>query len=237
MSKKRDVIDYRALKKGLDRYHHFNFSAPRKNKSFKPQQKSALTRMYKKIAPYINSDFSLDSKHITFLRYPEHSTLPHIDGIRTSRGLFYKWPQAKLKKSLIEKHKWLVVVNPKVKKGQTLVQKRRDIFYPFPDRVINDIEKIQKYVDLLVEKYKPHDVMWSILDKRERNRYNPEIFDLYFSNYFLEESEEEILDSEEYEEMDFTEKAEVWKRRKMRHKHSEMPEYYNGVFLVYYLNQ
>ncbi len=234
-TKKKTAIDYRAIKKALSKYFEFSFKTPRGKKDFTPQQKSAISRKYRKIFPYIDGNFKPNTDEITFLKYPKDSKLPHVDGVRTDTGIFYKWPKAEVKRSRLEK-KWLVVINPTIKKGAVMIQKRRDIFFPFPDSVITDINRVKKYVAQLVEKYKPHDIMWAIKEKRERVQYDPELFDLYFSQSFLEETDEEILESDEYNELDSVEKGDIWKRRKMRQKHEDMPDYYIGVFFVYYLN-
>lgn len=234
MAHKNKNYDYRALKKALSKYFKFSFRTPVK-KDFTPQQKAAITRKYEKIYPYIDGNFNPNKDEVSFLKYPTGSKLPGVDGIRTDTGLFYKWPQAQLKKSRIQKNRWLVVINPKIKRGAKIMQKRRDVFFPFPPSVINDIDKIRYYVELLVDKYRPHDIMWAIKEKRERVIYDPQLFDLYFSNAFLHESDEDILESDEYNEMDTVERGDIWKRKKMRKKHEEMPDYYIGVFFVYYL--
>lgn len=230
-SKKKKPVDYRALKKVLNRYYDFTFKTPRSGKDFTPQQKSAISRKWKKIVPYIQGDGSIDKDEVSFLRYPEHSKLPHIDGVRTDRGIIYKFPQAELKKT--RDGKTVVVVNPKIKKGLTMVQKRRDIFFPFPPSVQKDIRKIEKWVDQLKEKYGPHDIMWGYSGKRERTRYDPELFNMYFSEENL--WDENYEETEDFENLDFVEKIDVWKTRKFRRKHEETPNFYNGVFFTYYL--
>lgn len=233
------AYNYRQLYKELRKYFEFSFKLPQHKKDFSPQQKSAITRKYTKIYPYIDGNFKPDLTEITYLKYPKTSTgfnrLKGVDGIRTDFGLFYKWPQAQLKKSKIEKNRWLVVVNPKIKKGQRLVQKRRDIFFPFPDSIKGDINRIQSYVERLKEKYHPHDIMWAVHGQRERTRYEPELFDLYFSNSYLKETDEQILNSEDYEDMDSVERSDLWKRRKMRKKVDDDYNFYIGVFFIYYL--
>lgn len=235
MSKAQNKYDYKALKKYLAKYFHFSFRA-KPGKDFTPQQKAAITRKYLKIFPYIDNNFKPNTDEVTFLKYPKGSKLPGVDGVRTDTGLFYKWPKAVLRKSAKEKNRWLIVVNPKLKRGGKLVQKRRDIFFPFPPRVRHDINLIKKYVDLLIEKYRPHSIMWSTTQQRDRVMYDPELFNLYFSSTFLDETPDELDEDEDFEEMDFIERADVWKRRKMRKKFNEDNEYYNGVFFVYFLN-
>lgn len=234
MSTKSDY-NYRELKKALSKYFKFSFKTPHYTKDFTPQQKAAITRKYHKIFPYIDGNFKPLNDEVTFLKYPKGKKLAGVDGVRTDTGLFYKWPQAQLKKSRLEKNKWLVVVNPKVQRGAKLMQKRRDVYFPFPPSVISDINRIRAYVEMLKNKYRPHDIMWAIKEKRERVIYDPELFDLYFSNAFLQESYEEILQSDEYAEMDTVERGDIWKRRKLRKKHEDTPDYYIGVFFIYYL--
>lgn len=218
MKKKKASFDYRAIYKMLKKYFDFSFKIPHHKKDFTSQQKSAITRKYLKVIPYLDSNWAINKEEVTFLKYPKNSKLPGVDGIRTKSGLIYKWPQAKLAKSKIEQNKWLVVVNPKIKKGAQMVQKRRDIFFPFPKSIRDDILKIQRYVDMLVEKYKPHSIMWSAASKRERVSYDPELFNLYFSSAFDDTP------------------TDKYKRDKMRKKHEDMNDYYNGVFFIYFLN-
>ena len=234
MAKKKKSYDYRALKKALAPYFKFTFKTPPK-KDFTPQQKAAITRKYLKIAPYIDGNFKPLSDEVSFLKYPKGSKLRGVDGIKTDAGIFYKWPKAELKKSKIEKNKWLVVVNPKIPKGAKMVQKRRDVYFPFPPSVMQSITAIRSYVEKLKDKYHPHDIAWAIQDKRERVRYDPDLFDLYFSNSFLSGSDEDVLESEDYQELDSVERGDIWKRRKMRQKHTDTPDYYIGVFFIYYL--
>jgi hypothetical protein len=276
-------IDYRALKKALSKYFDFSFKLHAKRK-VTPQQKSAITRKFQKIYPYIDGNFNPLNDEVTFIKYPKGSTLPNIDGIRTDAGIFYKWPQAELIKNKDKKNSYTVVVAPKILKGATLMEKRRDYFYPFPKSIIDNIDKIKIFVDKLKEKYNPQDIMWSTRDLRERQAYMPETFDLYFSPFlstlekpekFLfdatyiqakeieaikesekseesEESEEikeptifndidnmtdgEILDNDDYNDLNKHDQAQLWKVRKMRQKHAKKDNYYNGVFLIYYLN-
>lgn len=226
---------YRAWFKVLRAYYVFGFGLPHYRKDFTPQQKSSISRRMAKLFPYFDNNFNIDKSEYTFLKYPEGSKLPHIDGVRTDAGIIYKWPQASLKKSRIEKNKWLVVINPTIRRGMKLMQKRRDVFFPFPPSVIKSIDRIQDYVALLMEKYKPHDIMWNTSGKRERVQYDPELFSLYFSNAFLEQTDDELKNDEDFQEMDFIEKTDVYKRRSMRKKHEDTPDYYTGVFFIYYL--
>lgn len=242
--KKTQSTNYHSLKKALAPYFKFSFKAPPKNKQFKNQQKSAIVRAFNKISEYLNKDFTVKKNEVTFLKYPvkpKVSKLPHVDGVRTSKGLFYKMPFASLKQ-LRDSKKWVVVVNPKIKRKKrrfvedefvdydVLVQKRRDIFFPIPEKYLTDINKIKHYVHQLREKYRPHDIMWSYSGKRERVRYEPELFDMYFSNIDLIDEK-----SNEFSELDIVEKTDVWKTKKFKKKYNETPNYYNGVFFVYYL--
>lgn len=180
MKKNQKNFDYRALKKALSKYFKFNFKLHAKKK-LTPQQKSAITRKFQKIYPYIDGNFNPNTSDVTFIKYPKGSTLPNIDGVRTDAGVFYKWPQAELIKNKNKKNSYTVVVAPKILKGATLMEKRRDYFYPFPKSIVDSIDKIKVFVEMLKNKYNPHDIMWSTRDLRERQAYLPETFDLYFS--------------------------------------------------------
>lgn len=260
--KKRKAIDYRALKKALSKYYDFSFKTPRGKKDFTPQQKSAITRKYKKIAPYINDDFTPDYESISFLKYPEHSTLPHIDGVRTDRGLFYKYPQAELKLSKVEKNKWLVVVNPKIKKGAQMIQKRRDVFIPFPKSVLSDPNKIAEFVNKIRLKYRPHGIQWGLEKSTSRSLFDIEKLNLYISggedNDFdfirqlaeraerqyknlhssddkkREAVKKKIIKSDWYLFLDEQQRGDFWAAINYL-KSARREGVYNGVFLVYYL--
>lgn len=243
--KKSKKFNYRAIYKELRKYYSFTFKLPHHKKDFSPQQKSAIKRKFEKIYPYVDGNFKPKTDEVTFLKYPKKSKLPNIDGVRTDAGIFYKWPKAELIKNKNKTNSYTVVVAPKILKGATLMEKRRDVFYPFPKSIIDDIDKIKIYVDKLKEKYNPHDVMWSTRDLRERQAYMPDTFDLYFSpvvNTIDSQidldamTDKEILKSDEYQELDRHDQAQLWKIKKMRGKHKKKPNHYNGVFLIYYLN-
>lgn len=230
MSKNRPT-DYLSLKKALSPFFDFGFRAPRKGKEFSPQQKSAITRAFNKIAPYLDKNLKIKKDEVTFLKYPEGSKLPNIDGIRTHKGMIYKFGQASLSQ-LKDSKKWVVVVNPtkRDKKTQKIRQKQRDVFFPIPKKFMTDINLVKKYVDKLKEKYGPHNIMWSYKGKRERTVYDPELFDLYFSGAFdIDE------DSNEFKQLDQVDKITTYKLKKFRKKYEEEPDYYNGVFFIYYI--
>lgn len=260
--KKKAVIDYRALYKALRKYFVFSFPLPRGKKGFTPQQKSAITRKYEKIRPYIKADFTPDLENISFLKFPEHSTLPHVDGVRTDVGLFYKYPQAELKLSKIEKNKWLVVVNPKIRKGAQMIQKRRDVFIPFPKSVLHDPNKIADFVNKIRVKYRPHGIQWGLEHSTSRSLFDIEKLNLYISggedNDFdfirqlaeraerqyknlhssddkkREAVKKKIIKSDWYLFLDDLQRSDFWAAINYL-KSARREGVYNGIFLIYYL--
>lgn len=167
-SDQKQSLDYRLLKKYLNQYHEFSFKMPRKGKDFTPQQKAAITRKYNQIGRAIKAE---RTERASFIPYPKGSKLPHIEGIKTNKGIFYKTPGAKAK------------VVKKGKKKQYIIQvefgKRKDIFYPFPPHVINDPDQIKEFVRELVKKYKPKTVHLSVYGWRTKPRYDPEGINFY----------------------------------------------------------
>lgn len=245
--KARKATDYRTLKKALNSYHKFSFKTPRKGKDFTPAQKSAITQQFNKLKPYLNNDT------VTWLDYPKGSKLPGVDGARTNKGMFFKYPGASVKYSKKDK-KYHIIVAPKAKRGAQLVQKRRDVLYIFPPSVIGNPERIIDYVAALVEKYSPHDIRWSIAGKRESQRYDKKVFFFYFSVFNLadqngNELDDDELTDDEVDELDATTKAMIYKKRKRLEKmgfaddrwqrrnliEDQDANYYNGVYLVYYI--
>lgn len=238
MAKKKVQYNYRQIFKALRKFFDFSFKIPHYKKDFTPQQKSSITRKYKKLLPYLTNQLTIDTDEVTYLKYPQRSNkLKNIDGIRLDHGMIYKWPQARLIKSPLEFNTYFVEINPKKrydKKRLTMRQKFRDVFIPFPAQILNDLNKIRAFVRYVAEKFHPHEVMWSIKDKRERDKYDPDVFDLYFSNEFLEGDDYDVEENADYQALDFVDRAWVWKRRNMRHKYDRMPNYYNGVFITKY---
>lgn len=223
--------DYRALKKELNRYFDFTFRMPPKGRDFSPQQKSAITRKYRRIKKAASSDVT------TYLPYPKHSKLPGIDGIRTDKGLFYKFPEAKLRYDK-KARRYRVAVAPKPPRGAFALRRRLDIFYPFPPHIRFDLPAIRDWVEALKEAKRPDEIRWSIADRRQSTLYDPDIFDFYFTRFVVDESDQfiddELLSDEEVKELPGFIGNKVWRKRKFSQTGARDPEFYNGVFLIYY---
>lgn len=176
MAKKNKGRDYRALKKFLNKYHSFSFPMPRKGKDFTAGQKAAISRKFKEIEKNIN--LTAREKQ-TFIPYPKDSKLPHIEGVRTNKGIFYKYPLASLVKA-----------KTKDKRGRSRsiyalkIESRqiKELFIPFPATIAFDIDAIQKFVNKQAEKMKPDYIMWSRHGLQGRNLYDIDAFNLYLSN-------------------------------------------------------
>lgn len=163
------MADYRKIKKLLNKYHSFSFKMPSKGKSFKPQQKSAITRTYNKYKDLI-AGIAEDKN--SFIRYPKKSKLPNVDGVRSSKGIFFKYAGAKLVN---------LTPNKKVKKFTVKIKHKgmREMFIPFPRKILLSIDLIKEFVNSEQEIYSPDYIMWSVNGFRGRSRYDPELFDLY----------------------------------------------------------
>lgn len=159
------ALDYRDIKKLLNRYHQFSFAMPRKGQSFTPQQKSAITRKFNEYKNLIRRDLKGDG---TFIPYPKGSKLRGLDGERTNRGIFYKYPGAELKR--IGRNKYQVQIKYK---------KLREVFIPFPDDIKFNLDLIKLFVEGMTNRYKPDYILWSVNGFRGRTQYIPETFQLY----------------------------------------------------------
>jgi hypothetical protein len=196
--------DYRALKNELNKYFKFSFPMPRKGKEFTPQQKSAITRKARKIAPFFERDGSLSTK-VSFIKYPKKSKLTYIDGVRTDHGIFYKHPGAKVKKEK-NKRRYRLQINYGIVKEK---------FYPFPQSVGNSMAKIKKFVEDLEEKLKPDYIRWSKENQRASQRYDPGIFEKYFTTIKSHPKGS----------------AEYYQVQNVKKKFRDDTGYYNGVFI------
>ena len=152
---------------------------PRRGKDFTRGQKAAITRQYNKLNESIQD---LKKDRNTFIRYPNKSNhLKDIDGIRTNKGIFYKYPGAELKKV---KNKYILKLNYK---------KLREVFVPFPNEIVFDIERIRIFSDTIIEILKPDYVMWSVTGFRGKTRYDPDMFEYYLSE--TDHGLEDVLDA------------------------------------------
>jgi hypothetical protein len=237
VSKKKKTPNYRELKKTLNKYQSFSFKMPPKGKDFTPQQKSALTRTAKKIKSLINDN------DVSFIKYPKGSKLPHVDGVRTTDGIFYKFPDAKVEYSKTTK-KFQVVVRPKSRGKKILGSRQKRILFTFPPSVINNPQAITKFIDALRAKFPTSGISWSTPNKRASAIYDESRFNFYFSIFVLPDDDIEIEDSGDgIDESEFSDeevvglynpesKDKIWRKRKFEQKLGESDGYYNGVFVV-----
>lgn len=164
MAKRR--VDYNNLRARLQPYTSFSFRK-RKNENYTPAQKSAMTRMYNRLIDTIRE---YENNRYSFI--PTKKRLrKEIDGIRTKKGIFYKFPGARLKKLTVNGRKQYVVV--------TKFKQRRDILFVFPAKIAFNLEAIMDYVDKLVKKWHPDYIMWSRFGMRAGGTYTPLDFYLY----------------------------------------------------------
>ena len=167
-------LDYRDLKKLLNRFHKFSFKTPIKGKDFTPQQKSAITRQFMKLQDVIKDNIK---ERNTFIQYPKHSKLKDVDGIRTNKGIFYKYPGARVA----------------VVKGKTVLKvyykDMKETFLPFPPGIGNNLEIVKIWVAKMEQLLKPDYITWSVNGYRGQGAYEPEQFELYIDNNIEEETE------------------------------------------------
>lgn len=166
-------LNYRKMKMILNKYHKFSFNMPRKGRDFKPSQKSAITRLYNK---YIDLIKAVEKDKMTFLKFPKNSKLPGIDGIRSNKGVFYKYPGAEIHKV---KNKYVLVMKYK---------KLREVFLPFPENIVFDVDAIRVWSDLIIPKLDPDYIMWSVNGFRGIQQYDPDVFEFYMEVISKEET-------------------------------------------------
>lgn len=163
-------LDYRVAKKMLNRYHKFSFEMPRKGKDFKPQQKAAITRQFNKLGKLI-----LASKNdkATFLKGEKLE-----NGVKTNRGTFFNYPEAKVKKNK----------KKKIKLVEVKIGKRREVYIPFSKKLQKDLDAIEKYVAEFEKKLKPDYIRWATKGQLTSEVYNPGTYKLYDSQLFIKET-------------------------------------------------
>lgn len=255
--------EYRQLYKNLRLFFNFTFKLPHHTKEFSPQQKSSITRKYEKIRDYINEDFSIKKTEVSFLKYPKRGKLVGVDGVRTDKGIFYKWPNATVKKSKVEKNKYVVVILPKERPGAEMVKRRADIFIPFPKRVRHDPLAIAEFVNTIIEKYSPISIQWGYVNTRRRNFFDIEKLELYLTtdepNDFTpvreliefvvkryrnllssdkekrEKAQKSFAKSETYNLLSDFERRDFWAGLNYYRSARRDDFEYNGIFLVYYI--
>jgi len=182
MANKTKSIDYRDLKKYLNGAHRFSFKMPRKGKDFTPQQKSAITRKFNELGKLVQKD---RSEKITFIQYPKGSKLPHIDGHRTNKGIFYKYAGATAKKIKQGGRKvYAIELNYKDIKGE--------LFIPFPGAIINDPIKIQTWIAAIQKKYKPKRIRMSVNGGRGSQKYDPKQMNYYMAMLIKYQDDKEL---------------------------------------------
>lgn len=178
-------IDYRTLKKRLNKFHTFNFKMPAKGKDFSPQQKAAIMRVFNKLQPALKS---LRKETNGFLKISK-SDLKKLGEnfdyrVKTNKGVFTKFANPKLYKS--KKHGLFVGTNFGL---------RREIFFPFPKQVVL-LKDIKEYVDGLIKIHKPDYVRWSVNGYAGSALYDTDVFGLYVAEF--EEAQDLEDDGKKY---------------------------------------
>lgn len=160
---------YRALKKRLNAYHRFSFAMPRRGKGFTPQQKSAITRQWRKLEGQIRR---VEKGLGSFVKKPKGVNIkPFPQTGKTNKGFFYPRPGARLE-----------IKKVRGRKKAKLVIKYREIverLFLFPLEILGNMELIQEWVDYLIAKYRPKYVLWAVNDFIGTRAYRPERFFLY----------------------------------------------------------
>lgn len=173
-------LDYRQLKKQLNKYHRFSFGMPPKGRGFTPQQKSAITRKYNELKTMLKRTMVKNTATFIPVNYNKipKKKIKELEGVVTNKGIFFKYPNAEIKRD--RKTKRLIVT--------TTFGKRREIFIPFPDEVKYDFDLIVEFVAKMEKRYKPDYIRWSVYGNAASTLYVPEAF----YKYAMEKSDREI---------------------------------------------
>lgn len=236
--RKKKAPDYRKIYKTLKKYQNFSFTLPRKGKDFSPQQKSRLSRELKRIGGYVADDT------VSFIPYKKGTggKFSAVDAIKTAKGIFYKFPNAKAVYNRRDK-KYRIVSEPKAPKGAVMETKLRNVLFTFPPSVLGNPQAIEAYVEALKQKYSPDQIRWSTKGRRESPAYDSKRFNFYFVNVFealdirddYGDLNDEELTVDEVKNLHFETQNKIWRKRKYQQKSGEDENYYNGVFLVFYI--
>lgn len=166
-------INYRELKRRLNQYHTFSFKMPRKGQDFTPQQKSAIRRVYNRIAPALKSVNKGTNGWLKISKNNLKKIGENFDyRVKTNKGVFTKFPDPKLYKS---KKKGLYV--------GTHFGRRREIFFPFPRWVVTMDDIIIHVGELKKLHGEPDYIRWSVNGYQGSALYDPEVFSLYATEY------------------------------------------------------
>lgn len=163
---KKARLDYRRLKKMLNPYVKFGFKMPRKGGDFSPQQKAAISRQFNKYGKLL---VALKNGEASFIR---GKRIPGT--LSTRKGSFIQYPHAKTKKPKGEK---ITLV-------ETRFGKRREIYVPFPKNILDNLGKIQDFVEKWRRKIKPDYIRWATPGQRSSHVYNPNVYTLYQAEFF-----------------------------------------------------
>jgi len=166
-------IDYRRAKIMLNKVHNFSFKMPRKGKDFTPQQKSAITRKFNQYADLIKATANEKASFISTKKFKK-SEVENIEGIKTNKGIFFKYPNAEIKK---DKNQIIV---------KTSFGKRREIYLPFPKTTAKFMDRITAFVERNSKQYAPDYVRWSVNGYKGSTLFEPEAFNLYAKDFKLE---------------------------------------------------
>lgn len=178
-------IDYRALKKRLNKYHTFSFRMPKKGSDFTPQQKAAISRVFNKLQPALKSLSKETNGFLAISKSNLNKLGPNFDyRIKTNKGVFTKFANPKLFKS--KKHGLSVGAE---------FGMRREVFFPFPENVVL-LEEIKEYVDGLIRTHKPDYVRWSVNGYAGSALYDTDVFGLYVAEF--EEAQDLEDDGKKY---------------------------------------
>jgi hypothetical protein len=164
---------YRRLKLKLNMYEKFNFKMPRKGQDFTPRQKAILTRANNRLGESIQN---IKQDRASFVYYPKGSKIPGTDGLRTKKGIFFKFPGAKAVKIKY------IDASGRTRKKITIrisYKKMRELLLPFPPSILGDMDAIVDWIAEMEKIYKPDFIMWNVAGNKGRREFTPEAFNLY----------------------------------------------------------
>ena len=146
---------------------------PAKGRDFTPAQKGVITKAFRR-----NSEdlIAVKENRGSFIPYPKGSKLPGVDGSRTNKGIFFKFPGGQLVTAKIPDSRGRLRKKYVV---QTKFKKVNEVLIPFPEYVKRDMDGILHFIKSMEQLYKPDYVMWNVNGTKGRRRMDYESFTRY----------------------------------------------------------
>lgn len=197
-----NVFSYVRLKKYLSHYHKFTFKNPRKGKDFTPQQKSAITRQFNKLAEVIEKTRLEKSSFINTQKLKK-SQIPKNDGIKTNKGFFFKYPYSSIKDVSLKKGEpkvKMIVTDFRLVKYSKFFQGTKtsnvlQIYIAIPEYIKTSMDAVADYVESLKNYYNPNYIMLNAEGRMYATQFNIKEFFSGSGGAVIENSDDDLDES------------------------------------------